>query len=63
MLSIEDLVSEAFEILGELLITSETAKADTTNILMKKYDIDDSIASEAVSIAFENWTEIYGLGM
>lgn len=61
MLSDEELVNSAFEILGSLLVTSENASGDAVNLLMHKHGIDDSIAGEAVAIALERWTDIYDL--
>lgn len=59
MISEEEMINSAFEILGELLVTSDNATGEATNLLMHKYGIDDSIAGEIVSIAFERWMEIY----
>jgi hypothetical protein len=61
MLSEEELVNSAFEILGSLLVTSDNASGEAVNLLMHKYGIDDTIAGEAVSIALERWTDIYDL--
>ena len=61
MLSEEELVNLAFEILGSLLVTSENATGEATNLLMHKYGIDDSLAGEAVAMAFERWMEVYDL--
>lgn len=59
MLSDEELVNTAYEILGGLLVTAENATGDAVNLLMHKYGIDDSIAGEAVAVAFERWMEVY----
>ncbi len=59
MMSEEDLVNSAYEILGELLVTSENATGDAVNLLMHKYGIPEDIAGEVVSVAFERWMEVY----
>lgn len=59
MISESELVNSAFEILGSLLVTSRNATGEATNLLMHKHGIDESIAGEAVSIAFEHWMEVY----
>jgi hypothetical protein len=59
MLSEEELVNDAFELLGELLVTSENAKEETVKLMIKKYGLTDSIVEEIVSIAFERWVDIY----
>ena len=61
MMSEEDLINSAYEILGSLLVTSENATGEAINLLMHKYGVDDSIAGEAVAIAFERWMEVYDL--
>jgi len=61
MLSEEELVNSAFELLGGLLVTSKDASGDAVNLLMHQYCIDDSIAGEAVAMALERWTEVYDL--
>lgn len=61
MLSEEELVNSAFEILGSLLVTSDNASGEAVNLLMHKYGIDDDIAGEAVAIAIERWTDVYDL--
>jgi hypothetical protein len=61
MLSEEELVNSAFEILGSLLVTSENACGEAVNLLMHKHGIDADIAGEAVAIALERWTEVYDL--
>lgn len=58
-MSEENLVAVAFEVLGELLVTSEFATKDAIVIMMNDYDLSEDIATEAVSIAFERWVEIY----
>lgn len=55
----EELINSAYEILGELLVTSENATGDAVNLLMHKYAIPEDIASEVVSVAFERWMEVY----
>jgi len=55
----EELVNSAYEILGELLVTSENATGDAVNLMMHKYSISEDIAGEIVFIAFERWMEVY----
>jgi len=55
----EDLVNCAFEVLGELLSTSEFARRDAVPIMMTEYCLTEDIATEVVSIAFEHWVEVY----
>lgn len=55
----EDLINSAYEILGELLVTSENATGDVVNLLMHKYGISEDIAGEIAFIAFERWMEVY----
>jgi hypothetical protein len=59
MLPEEELVNTAFELLGELLITSDNATGDVVNLLMHKYAVSEDIAGEVVAIAFERWLEVY----
>lgn len=57
----EELINFTYELLGELLITSENATGDAVNLLMHKYGISEDIAGEVVAIAFERWMEVYDL--
>lgn len=59
MMSEEELVNSAFEILGSLLVNSEDAKEEAIKSMIDHYDLEVSIAEEIVSIAFERWMEIY----
>lgn len=59
MLPEEELVNTAFELLGELLITSENATGDVVNLLMNKYAVSADIAGEIVAMAFDRWMEVY----
>lgn len=59
MISEEELINSAFEMLGGLLVTSENATGEVVNLMMHKFSISEDIASEVVSIAFERWMEIY----
>lgn len=59
MLSEKELIDSAFTILGGLLEKSENATGEAINLLMHKYGIDENLAGEAVSIALEQWSDIY----
>lgn len=59
MMSEEELVNEAFELLGELLVVSENAKEEAVKIMIIKTGLTDSVIEEVVSVAFERWMEVY----
>lgn len=56
-----ELINKAYELLGGLLITSENATGEVTNLLMHDFGVSEDLAGEAVAIAFERWMEVYDL--
>jgi hypothetical protein len=58
MITEDELVGMAFEILGGLLVTSKNPKEEAVKIMIEKTGLTDSIIEEVVSIAFENWMDI-----
>lgn len=54
-----ELINKAYELLGELLITSENASGAAVNLLMHEFGVSEDIAGEAVAMALDRWMEIY----
>ena len=58
-MSEDELINDAFEVLGELLVTSENARKEAVKTMVEKTGLDNDTIEEAVAIAFERWMEIY----
>lgn len=59
MLSEEELIDKAFEIIGNLLAVSNYASASATELMIKNYNLDPETAARIVTMAFERWVTIY----
>lgn len=56
----DDLVTEAFTILGSVFLNdTETATQETVDVLQNKYDLDVALIKDAVSDAFDRWVSVY----
>lgn len=59
MMSEEELVDKAFELIGNLLAVADDATVSATELMIKNYGLDPETASRIVAIAFERWMKIY----
>ena len=59
MLSEEELVNKAFELVGNLLIVADDATVSATELMMGDFDLDQKTAEKIVETAFERWIKIY----
>ena len=59
MMSEEELVDKAFELIGNLLAVADDATASATELMIKNYSLDPAAAARIVKIAFERWMKIY----
>lgn len=58
-MSEDELINDAFEVLGELLVTSENAREEAVKTMIEKTGLTNDTIEEVVAIAFERWMEIY----
>ena len=61
MISEDDLINDAFELLGELLVLYDNAREEAVKRMVEKTGLTDTIVEEAVNVAFERWMDIYDL--
>ena len=59
MMSEEELVNKAFELIGNLLIVADDASASATELMMGDFGLDQKTAEKIVATAFERWMKIY----
>ena len=59
MMSEEELVNKAFELIGNLLIVADDATASATELMMGDFGLDQKTAKRIVETAFERWMKIY----
>lgn len=59
MMSEEELVNKAFELIGNLLIVADDATASATELMMDDFGLDQKTAAKIVKVAFERWMKIY----
>jgi len=59
MMSEEELVDKAFELIGNLLIVADDASASATELMMNDFGMDKKTAEKIVATAFARWMKIY----
>ena len=59
MMSEEELVDKAFELIGNLLAVADDATKSATELMIEEFKLDPNTAASIVATAFARWMKIY----
>lgn len=59
MMTKDDLIDKAFELIGKLLGTTDDTSASVAELMIVDFGLEQKTAVNVVDIAFERWMQIY----